>query len=48
MQSLVILGANGFLGNILIGRLGTSIPIKAVIRDKSITKIPEQKNVTWV
>lgn len=48
MQSLVILGANGFLGNILIGRLGASIPIKAVIRDKSRTKKPEQKNVTWV
>lgn len=47
MQSLVILGSNGFLGKALISGLDDSISVKATVRNLSSSAIKEQKNVTW-
>jgi nucleoside-diphosphate-sugar epimerase len=47
MQSLVILGANGFLGNAFIARLDGSILVKAVVRNISSATKLEKKNVVW-
>ena len=47
MQSIVILGANGFLGKALIARLDTSISVKAVARKISPNPKLEKKNVSW-
>ena len=47
MKSLVILGANGFLGKALIAGLDASIPVKAIARNISSATKLDKKNVAW-
>ncbi|MAJ23873.1 MAG: hypothetical protein CMI75_08875 [Candidatus Pelagibacter sp.] len=46
MPSIVILGANGFLGKALVGSLDASISVKAVARNISSATKPKN-NVAW-
>lgn len=48
MSSIVILGANGFLGRELLGAINFSRSVKAVVREIPTYVGTNQKNVTWI
>ena len=48
MSSIVILGANGFLGRELLGAINISRSVKAVVREIPNYVGTNQKNVTWI
>jgi len=48
MSSIVILGANGFLGRELLGAINISRSVKAVVRNIPTDVSMYQKNVTWI
>lgn len=47
MRSLVILGANSFVGKTLIGSNNITLPVKAVVRKILLNFVTIPQNVTW-
>jgi len=48
MTSIVILGANGFLGNALLSRVDLHESVKAIVRSIPTNLDASQKEITWI